>query len=66
MTRLNSKGIYTVKIQNHPSKITPAKSEIIRGGVSGVAQWLTNPTRNHEVVGSIPGLAQWINDPALL
>ena len=23
-----------------------------------VAQWLTNPTRNHEVVGSIPGLAQ--------
>ena len=24
------------------------------------AQWLTNPTRNHEVVGSIPGLAQWV------
>ena len=23
-----------------------------------VAQWLTNPTRNHEVAGSIPGLAQ--------
>ena len=22
-----------------------------------MAQWLTNPTRNHEVVGSIPGLA---------
>ncbi|MDD0628516.1 hypothetical protein PSZ74_23995 [Shigella sonnei] len=22
-------------------------------GVPGVAQWLTNPTRNHEVVGSI-------------
>ena len=21
-----------------------------------MAQWLTNPTRNHEVVGSIPGL----------
>ena len=22
-----------------------------------MAQWLTNPTRNHEVAGSIPGLA---------
>ena len=32
MTRLTSKGIYTVKIQNHPCTIMPPKSEIVRRG----------------------------------
>ena len=35
-------------------------------GVPVVAQWLTNPTRNHAVADSIPGLAQWVKDPVLL
>ena len=30
-----------------------------------MAQWLRNPTRNHEVSGSIPGLAEWIKDLVL-
>ena len=32
MTRLTSKDIYTVKIQNHPCTIIPPKSEIMRRG----------------------------------
>ena len=31
-----------------------------------MAQWLTDPTRNHEVAGLVPGLARWVEDPALL
>ena len=35
-------------------------------GVPVMAQWLTNPTRNHEVSGLIPGLTQRVKDLMLL
>ena len=47
-------------------KAIEMKAKINQCGIPNMAQWLTNPTRNHEVAGSIPGLAQWIKDLALL
>ena len=37
------------------------------GGVPVMAQWSTNPTRNHEIAiaRSIPGLARWVGGLAL-
>ena len=49
----------------HIEKEVKLVSRKIKIGVPIVAQWLMNPTRNHEVAGSIPALAQWVEDSAL-
>ena len=55
---------YAAGAAQRNSKKTKKKKKIeIR--VPVVAQWLTNPTRNHELAGSVPALAQRVNDPAL-
>ena len=65
--------IYKTKVTTFPLKIilllgsgTRWWNKKMLSGVPIVAQWLTNPIRNHEVAASIPGLAQWVKDPALL
>ena len=54
-----------LKVFNNPDKEAKCQKLKSDQGVPVVAQWLTNPTRNHEVAGSVPALAQWVNDPAL-
>ena len=55
-----------LKQQMYSLTVLEARNPKSRGrGVPVVAQWLTNPTTNHEVAGSVPALAQWVNDPAL-
>ena len=58
-----------IKVPKSAKVVVCSKKELERKmaieGVPVVAQWLTNPTRNHEVAGSVPALAQRVNDPTL-
>ena len=54
-----------LELINKFSKVAGYKINIQKSGVPVVAQWLTNPTRNHEVAGSVPALAQWVKDLVL-
>ena len=54
--------------RNHRLPYKSLKRKVIKWGKMGVpvvAQWLTNPTRNHEVSGWIPGLVQWVKHPEM-
>ena len=65
-THFTSRDTHKLKVRGW-KKIFHANMDQKKAGVGVpvLAQWLTNPTRNHEVVGSVPALAQWVNDPAL-
>ena len=62
--KVNREGYLKKKYQKKVlKKLTNTSATFL--GVLVVAQWLTNPTGNHEVAGSVPALAQPVNDPAL-
>ena len=59
-------SIWPVALKGKGEKTkTKTKTQQNQTVVAILAQWLRNPTRNHEVLGLIPHLPQWVNDLAL-
>ena len=54
----------TVELNGKTCHISMHRNQHILGGLV-LAQWLTNPIRNHEFWGLIPDLDQWAKDLAL-
>ena len=65
-THFTSRDTYKLQPRGWKKMLHAKGNQKKARGIPVVAQWLTNPTRNHEVGGLIPGLAQWVKDLALL
>ena len=52
-------------MKTHIKSVNEHQKKKKKKAVPIVAQWLTNPTRNHEVASLIRDLAQWVRDLAL-
>ena len=60
--KINCYSVFLVHFyvsQKSKSPLLRFHSRKITWGAPAVAQWVTNPTSNHEDVGLIPGLIQW-------
>ena len=58
-------GLLGLNDSGYVNALHIASTRNVSSRVSVGAQWLTNPTRNHEDAGLIPVLTQWVKDPAL-
>ena len=65
LTEGEGRALQNITRRSAQSQYDTVCLKFCKDGVPVMAQWLMNPTRNHEAEGSIPALAQWVKDPAL-